>query len=483
MDLKRKVVSASKWSIITELLSKLMSPITNMILARLLAPEAFGMVATVTMITSFADLFTDAGFQKYLVQHDFKDEDDYNNSSCIAFWANFVMSVLIWMLIFIFRNNLANIVGNPGLGIAFAVASLSIPITSFSSIQVARLKRTYDFKTLFFIKVIAILIPLFITIPLAFVMRSFWALIIGNICITLACATILTIKSEWKPYLFFSFKKLKDMLDFSVWTLAEQLLGWANLNIGIFVVGAFLNSYYLGLYKTSMASVNQVMEIAVNALSPVLLVTLSRLKNDKNKFDDFFYTFEERISLVVIPLGIGIFVYRDLFTNILLGDQWSEASSFIGLWALARGMLIVFGKFSMEVFVSIGKPKYSVISQSLDFILLLPILLITSKWGYQCVCLARTFLIIWSIITKLILLKLGANISFVRLIKSASPYLITAVLMGCVGSLLLFVMGNNAFLQFVSVFICIVFYFGVLLLFKKTRTVIVMMFYGIINRI
>ena len=65
------VVNATKWSAITEVVAKLISPITSMVLARLLAPEAFGVVATITMIVTFAEIFTDAGFQKYLIQHEF----------------------------------------------------------------------------------------------------------------------------------------------------------------------------------------------------------------------------------------------------------------------------------------------------------------------------------------------------------------------------------------------------------------------------
>ena len=71
-----KVGNATKWSAITEILSKIVTPISNMLLARILAPEAFGIVATITMITSFADVFTDAGFQKYIIQHQFKDEKE-----------------------------------------------------------------------------------------------------------------------------------------------------------------------------------------------------------------------------------------------------------------------------------------------------------------------------------------------------------------------------------------------------------------------
>ena len=69
-NLNRKIGQATKWSSITEILSKLISPIVNIVLARLLAPEAFGIVATITMVISFAEVFTDAGFQKYIIQHE-----------------------------------------------------------------------------------------------------------------------------------------------------------------------------------------------------------------------------------------------------------------------------------------------------------------------------------------------------------------------------------------------------------------------------
>ena len=75
-SLNTKVKTATKWSAVTELAAKLVAPITSMVLARLLTPDAFGVVATLTMIISFAEIFTDAGFQKYLVQNEFCDAQD-----------------------------------------------------------------------------------------------------------------------------------------------------------------------------------------------------------------------------------------------------------------------------------------------------------------------------------------------------------------------------------------------------------------------
>ena len=88
-NLKQQALQATKWSAITEIVAKLVVPISNMVLARLLTPEAFGAVATLTMVITFVELFTDAGFQKYLVQHEFKDATDREQSTTVAFWSNF----------------------------------------------------------------------------------------------------------------------------------------------------------------------------------------------------------------------------------------------------------------------------------------------------------------------------------------------------------------------------------------------------------
>ena len=148
-DFGKQIGRATKWSGITEIATKLIVPIVNMVLARLLTPEAFGVVATIMMVISFAELFTDAGFQKYIVQHEFRDEKELNNSTNVAFWTNLCFSALICAIIFLFREPVANLVGSPGLGNSISIASLLIILAAFSSIQMARYKRDFDFKTLF----------------------------------------------------------------------------------------------------------------------------------------------------------------------------------------------------------------------------------------------------------------------------------------------------------------------------------------------
>jgi PST family polysaccharide transporter len=252
-----------------------------MVLARLLTPEAFGVIATITMVITFAEVFTDAGFQKYIVQHEFADEDELNKSTNVAFWTNFVFSVAICIGIFFFREPIAQLVGSPGLGGSISVASLLIVVAAFSSIQMARYKRAFDFKTLFYARVGTAAIPLVITVPLAFLMKNYWALLIGNFASQMFNAVILTVKSKWKPQFYYSFKLLKEMFSFAVWTLLESICVWLNNYIGVFIVGTCLSEYYLGIYKTSMSTISAYMAIITSAITPVLFSALSRYQDDE----------------------------------------------------------------------------------------------------------------------------------------------------------------------------------------------------------
>ena len=145
-ELKNKTAIATKWSTLAEISAKFITPFINIILARLLTPIDFGIVATVNMIVSFADVFTDAGFQKYIMQHTFESEKDLDNQTNVAFWTNLTISTFLWVIIVIFSEQIATLVGNPGLSLVIIISSISLPLTSFSSIHMARFKKIFDFS-------------------------------------------------------------------------------------------------------------------------------------------------------------------------------------------------------------------------------------------------------------------------------------------------------------------------------------------------
>lgn len=467
-DLNKKVGQATKWSSITEVTAKLISPLTNAILARLLAPEVFGVVATLTLVVSFAEIFTDAGFQKYLVQHEFKDEDDLNQSTNVAFWTNLIFSLAIWGIIALFATPIANLVGSAGYESAIIVMSAEIPLLAFSSIQMARYRRDFDFKSLFIVRVTVSAVPLVVTVPAAIIFRSHWALVIGTLAKDIINAVILTMRSKWKPRFYYDFGKLKEMISFSLWTMLENVTIWLTSNADVFIVGSILSSYHLGLFKTTITTANSYMGIITTATTPVLFSALSRCQDDDREFKNVFFKFQRMVAILVFPLGFGVFVYRELATSILLGSQWAETAGFLGLWFLTSSIAIIFNNYNSEAFRSKGKPKLSILVQVLHLVVLIPVLLWGVGQDYQVLTISRALVRLEIVLVSSIVLRLAIGIRFSSILKNVWPSLLSAIVMAAAGTGLRLV-SQHIVWEFVGVVLCVLVYGICMLLIPAGR--------------
>lgn len=485
MDEKKiqaKMGKATKWSTVTEVLAKLVMPVSGMILARFVMPEAFGVVAAVTMVLSFAEIFADAGFQKYLVQHEFKDVEDKYKSANVAFWTNFIMSAFLLTIIIIFRNSIAILVGSPSSGLPIAIGSISLLLIAFSSIQMALYRREFDFKKLFTIRIFTILIPFVITIPLAILGFSYWSIIIGTIATHLLNAILLTASSKWKPKFFYSFKIFKEMFAFSFFTLLEALTIWLVSWADMFIIGRFFDEYYLGLYRNSNSMVNALMSLITASIIPVLFSALSRLQNDKTAFNNTFLKVQKLTAMLVIPMGVGLFFFRDLATSIIFGDKWMEASIIIGLNGLMSALMIVFSHFNSEVFRAKGKPFLSTLTQIIHLLFLVPVCLFFAQKGFFDLVYARALIRLQLMLTSLLFMSLVIKFPVRKIFYNMIPVFAATIVMAAAAYLLLFV-SDAMWWQFVAIIICVIVYAGILLCFPSTRKILLYVLKKVYNKI
>ena len=471
-NLNKKIANATKWSTITEVMAKLVAPISSMVLARLLTPEAFGVVATLNMVITFAEIFTDAGFQRYLIQHEFNDDEDKDKSTNVAFWSNLVMSFVLWGVIAIFSETLATLVGSPGLGDVLTIACVSIPLAAFSSIQMALFKRSFDFKTLFWRRLAMVLVPLFVTIPLAFWLRNYWALVIGTIVINVFNALLLTFKSNWKPRRYYSFARLKDMFSFCSWSIADSVLVWATSYVDIFFISRALNAYYLGLYKTSITTVGHFTSLIAASVMPVIMPSLSRLQNNLPEMRQTLLKFQKYTSVLLLPMGVGIFMFRDLITEVMLGSQWTEAAPFIGLWGLMEVTTVIFSRFCSPVYPAIGKPRISVIVQILHLVVLIPAVIISGYYGFRALYITRSLVRLELVLINLIFVYVLIKQSPWKMFTNILPEICSCLVMAAVAFVLLR-LNNSMILSFVWVGVCAAAYFATLYMFPQDRAIIV----------
>ena len=471
-----QVTSAVKWSLVTEIIVKFISPITNMILARLLTPEIFGLVASIMMITTFAEMFTDAGFQKYIVQHQFVSSSEQDEYISVAFWTNLGVSIFFYLLIFLNAETLANLSGVSGYETVIRVYSLVLPLMSYSSIQYAVYRKNFHYKKLGIIRVIAKLIPVLVTIPSALYTQSYWSLVIGNLVGELVITVILIIWSTQRIKLHYDYEQLKSMFMFCGGSMLETLSSWLVSNVAVFIISQSLGAYYLGLYKISITTVNQIISIITASTMNVLFATLSKVQNDSDSFNRTVNNFQKSIGLFTIPLGVGIFVFRKFITLTLLGPQWEEASLFVGLWGFVMCESVIFADIGAYAILSKGKPGYVFLSNILQALLLATGLLYFEHSSFMVITYV-SFVIRWQLtVTHYWIASKVANFRLKDYPKELNVYVGAASIMGCLGLLFQNIIEKNIFFNIVGILICIIVYFGVLMIFNNTRIELLSLF-------
>lgn len=466
MESENKIQKSMGWSLFSEVAAKFVIPASNMILARVLAPDEFGVVAVCNMLVSFVDLITDAGFGKYLVQHDFEDDNEKDKYANVSFWTNLAISILMTTVIIIFRFPIADILGHRDYGNVIAIASLQLVITSVSSIQTALFRRSFDFKKLFIARISVAVAPLVITVPLAVALRSFWALVIGNIVAATVNAVVLTAFSKWRPSIFYDIQMLKDMFSYSFWSLCEALANWTIFWVDTFIVGNIFSEYQLGLYKNSTNMVQSIMGMISASMSPVLLSTLSRLKSDKKEYMGAFLNIQNFMLFLLTPMGVGLFLYRKTATLLLFGSQWSESANIVGVWGLMMLCSVVFYSFPAELYKSKGIPKMLFVFQLIYLAVLIPACFITAIIDFWTMVYTRCLCVLWQVAVSLVFLRIFFNMNFKSYFRTfIHPVLATACM--CVVSNLLSLFLTGTVGDVVAILGCIVVYFLYLYLFAR----------------
>lgn len=403
-EIINKTKKSTVWTFTTEIFAKLASPISSIILARLLAPEIFGIATAATIVVSFCETISEAGFSKYLIQHDFSSEDEYKKSISVSLISNLILSILLIAVVFTFRYQFSYFIGNSGYEAVLFISSLQIPFYSLSSIFIANLRRNFEFKKLFYLKLVYVVSPFFITVPLAIFGFSYWSLVIGTLSSSIIQFFLLIIFSRLKIKLSFSLTLFKKMISSSFIMLVESLVIWLCSWLVVFITSIFFNQYYVGIIKVSSSTITSIFGLISGAITPVLFSSLSRLKNDDETYKRIFLKMTKLSAYFIVPMAVGVFIYSDYIVDIFLGSNWIDASIVIAFFALSRPFLNSLSFHLSEVFRSKGHFLTSLLYQIILFIISLSLLLIGAQISFK-----------WFVIFIAISNFVGSFVSFIFL--------------------------------------------------------------------
>lgn len=333
-SLKNKTISGLLWSFADSTANQGIQFFIQIILARLLLPEDFGIIGMVLVFIAISSVLVDGGFSVALIRENQPTHMDY----CTIFFFNFMISVIIYGIIYQSAFTISSFFREPQLISILRVLSLVLIINSFGIIHRIILARKVDFKTQTKINIFAGVVSGSIAILLAVKGHGVWSLVIKTVSMQIFQIILLWIYIKWIPTFTFSIQSLKRLFSFSSKTLLSILIGTIYNNIYFVVIGRFYSPAQLGYYSNSVNLSNVFSNTLTASIQRVTYPVLSSIKEDDEKLRRNFKNIIKMSVLIVFPLMIGLATIADPLVNLLFGEKWAPSIVYLQLLCIA-GML------------------------------------------------------------------------------------------------------------------------------------------------
>lgn len=346
------------------------------ILARLLTPEAFGLIAMTATMTTLLMMFSDAGLTQATVQ---RREITYGQLT-VLFWVNLAVGAVLATLCFLVAPWLAWLYDEPGLTDVTRALSVNFLLLGAAAQFTAVINRQLRFKVTAVIALIAPVVGALAALLLAWRGAGVWALVAQLVATEVVRLVATVALAGWFPGLPKRVKGVGAMLRFGGNQLLFNVIVYFVNNADRILVGAYLGPYLLGLYDRSAQMMRLPIRLIIFPLSPVMLSTLSRLQDQPDAYRRFYAGAMTKITMVSFPATVAITLLAPEIVAILLGPQWDEAVPIFAL--LTIGSVIAPVSRSLAwLWISQGRLREQVNWGILITVLIVPAFVVGLSWG------------------------------------------------------------------------------------------------------
>lgn len=328
------------WSVFSRWGSKLIGMVATIILARLLTPADFGVIAMATLVIALSDALTQAGLNLYILRL----KDDCHKTYNTVWTLNILQGVLIALPLIIFAGQLADFFKQPALQQVIYYLALARCIFGFSNVGIWVAQKQLNFKIDFIHTLYTRVIYLIITVAFAVMLGSYWAIVIGTLFSTLLGVILSFFLHNYRPQL--SLEKSTEVLSYAKVSIPLSVGRYLNNQADSLVVGRIASTEFLGLYHIA---VNLAGMFTKELLMPVirgLVPNLAVIRNQENFHDVLRLIFASAVY-VFLPVGIGLSLVSFEFVGVFLGQQWLAAAPMLfwfSLYGMVSGLLMFFSE-------------------------------------------------------------------------------------------------------------------------------------------
>lgn len=358
MSRSKKSILSGSLLVLNALFKKSIGLFSTLILARVLVPEDFGLVAITMLVLGFLEVFAVTGSQQYIYQKEFITKEILNT----AWTIDLILKVLIAITLFLSANQIASYYENEQLIDCLRVISVIPILGALKNPGLLLLEKQQMYGAIIKQSILIKVFSVSVTIVLAITLRNFWALIWGSVFVSLLECLGSYFLHAHRPT--FCLTNAKPQLIFSGWMTPQAIIGYLRTQLDTFIVSTYYGKAQLGSYHVmKYLAFMPTSEVITPATQP-LLVELSKVRKDPVGFE-FQYNLSFLVVMAIaLPMAIFLFSFDVMFVDILLGKQWLQFSEVFGVMSLmvvsfvllnqARRALVVFERTKIMFYYEVA---------------------------------------------------------------------------------------------------------------------------------
>ena len=446
--MSKSTVNGIFWSGIERFSVQGIQFILTIIIARLVSPADYGLVALLTVFLVMAQVFVDSGFSTALIQKQTPSDTDYST----AFLFSSLVGGLIYIILFFLARPIALFFDTPQLELIAKIVFLNIFINSFSIVHRAILTINLDFKSQSKASLVAVTLSGFCGVYLAYRGYNVWALVFQTLLNNILNVVMLWYIVKWKPKLCFSIDSFKYLFSFGSKLLLAGIISSLYNQIYTVVIGKTFSTVSLGYYNRSSTfaswfSVN-ISYVFNRAFFPILC----SLKSDNAELERKFLVYLRFSCFVIFPLMLGIFVLADPLIITLFTEKWLPLKPLLRILCIAymwdpvmllnSSYLAAKGRSDLQLKAEIIKKTVAIL-----------ILCVTFPFGLEYVCVG---LVLYSIADIFIITRFlvqESSITLYKEIKTIMPIALLSLSMALLLYLFLEVYEGSSLIRLITGFI------------------------------
>ena len=425
MSIKNQAAKGVMWNAIERFSTQGMQFVLTIVIARILSPDDYGLVAMLGIFMAIAQALVDSGFGNALIQKKNRTEIDYSTT----FYFNIVISIFIYVLFFISAPWIAQFYSQPKLTMVARIYGILIVLNSLASIQMTRLTIALDFRKLAFASLLSVSVGGSIGIWMAYQGYGVWALVCQALFGGLAWAGGLWLFARWIPKCCFSWTSFRTLFSFGSKILFSSLLHTLYTNMYSLVVGKCFNASTLGYFNRAYTLGLFPAQNFANIIQKVTYPIQCRYQDDNERFNQIFISYLRIAGFVLFPLMIGLAVLAEPVIAVLLTEKWLPIVPLLQIICMSM-MWLPMMQANVSVLDAKGRSDYHLHSEIIKKILAVFILLSTLPFGIKGVCLGMLIYSITDLIVVIAYSRKLTSIGYRGQLKIFIPSLFLAFSMG-----------------------------------------------------